>query len=494
MTCARTDYFLRNVFLNFGFRTRCRVRLGSSDGSASYGIVLLMGERIITVNISRTAGEGTYREHELTNVMNNKVHGICCRYGIEDVSGVGRALMKGAGAMSVASFEDRGAEIDVRIGVNLVDETFHHLSALDEYQRTGGAHRPRGSYWSDEGKDDVNEPLVDDLYMLFADTLNTVFASAGICNSLERKLKTATICLTHDVDAIRKNRYTTLRYLSFLSTGVLKKGDLNLLGRMMQYMTVHSDFNQMDSIAGMEAGFGFTSTFFVYSKVAKRGFLTGLASVLIDPTYDVSAGSVLRTIKRAIDLSGIEVGLHCSYSAALDGDSFREEMAVLEACISGPVLSARNHFLSFSVIDTPLIQERAGIRCDATFYYNNVNGFLRHKTCSPFYFYSHTENRTLEVVEVPTVLMDATLYNYSGLTDAGAFEESRSILEKVRKRNGVASINWHNETAAPEYQWHNSYRDTLEWMKSNGLSGCAVRDAYRELVSEDDSGSVINAG
>jgi hypothetical protein len=90
--------------------------------------------------------------------------------------------------------------------------------------------------------------------------------------------------------------------------------------------------------------------------------------------------------------------------------------------------------------------------------------------------------------------MDATLYNYSGLSDADAFEESKTILDKVRERNGVACINWHNETAAPEYQWHNSYKATLEWMKTNGVSGCAIRDTYRELVSEDHNGSVINAG
>jgi hypothetical protein len=494
MTCTRTDYFLRNVFLNFRFRAKSLIRQESTEAPQSYGFVLLMGERIITVRISRTVREGTYREHVLTNVLNNKVHRMCCHYGVEGVSEVGQALMRRSDSMPVASFEERGAEIDLRIGINLVDETFRHLSALEEYQRTAEARRDRGSYWADESSDDVNEPLVDDLYILFADTLNTVFASTGISNSLERKAKTATICLTHDVDALRKNKYTSLRYLSFLSAGALKKGDPGLIKKMMRYMSMHSDFNQIGNITGEEAAFGFASTFFVYSKVGKRGALAGLRSALIDPAYDVANDKVLGAIKRAMDLSGIEVGLHCSYSAATDGDSFRQEMAALETCISGPVLSARNHFLNFSVINTPLIQERAGIRCDATFYYNNVNGFLRHKTCSPFYFYSHTQNRALEVVEIPTVLMDATLYNYSGLSDADAFEESKTILDKVRERNGVACINWHNETAAPEYQWHNSYKATLEWMKTNGVSGCAIRDTYRELVSEDHNGSVINAG
>jgi len=89
----------------------------------------------------------------------------------------------------------------------------------------------------------------------------------------------------------------------------------------------------------------------------------------------------------------------------------------------------------------------------------------------------------LEVVEMPTVVMDATLYNYFNLTDEEAYKESTAILEKVRERNGVACINWHNETAAPEYQWHNSYRNTLKWMKTNRVSGCTIKDAYKELVS-----------
>jgi len=479
----KTKYFLKNYLLNFGFKKDKCPAYSLQETERYYRFGTNVRGRNIIFNIAKTRKLDVSEKCVLKNACKENTHTLLCCYEVRE-AGPGIPLFRSSKGFNVATYcKDVKGGIEVDVGVNLIDEVFYHLSAMGEYKRESNREKIQPYYF--EGADrTVNEPLVDDFYNLFTDAVNTVLERFDISEGMQRKLDGFNVSLTHDVDAIKKDYRTSMKYLSFLVFTFARKWDFNAVRRMYRYLSHDSDFNRIIDIVHMEKGFGDKSTFFLYSNVVKKGLLSRVVEGFVGPSYDIRDSSVLADIRDVFNEAGFEVGLHSSYPAALNYELLEEEFDLLKRLSHNTVISNRNHFLNFSLTRTPLMLEKAGIKCDTTFYYNNICGFMRHKTCSPFYFYSHQDNRIVDVIEIPTVIMDSTLFNYLSCTDEDAYEKSIEILDKVRERKGVVCINWHNETSAPEYGWYSTYQDVLRWMKDNGACTYTIKEVYDRLTSE----------
>jgi hypothetical protein len=490
----KIEYFLKNYLLNFKTQREKGSAYLLQETDGKYGFKLNVGNRDFTLNIEKTRRLDVPERYVLMNLDKGETCNLLCFYEVRGI-GTGSTLFKSSKGLSIVAYsEGVGGNVEVNVGVNLIDEVFYHLSGLEEYEKECNGKKIRSYYWGDIDKT-ANEPLVDDFYNLFAEIINTVLEKLNSPENIQRKLESFNVSLTHDVDAIQKDYYTSIRYLAFLLFTLIKKCDFNAVSKMRRYFNHSSNFNRITDVMHTEEGFGYRSTFFLYSNVSKGGFLPRVIDRFIDPAYDITNGSVLTSVRDVFDGAGFEVGLHSSYMAARSYELLEEEFSLLQRLLSQTVISNRNHFLNFSLIHTPLMLEKVGIKCDTTFYYNNVCGFIRHKTCSPFYFYSHLSNRIVDVIEIPTVVMDSTLFNHLGCTEEEAYKESIKVLDKVRGRNGLVCINWHSETSAPEYGWHSTYKDVLKWIKDNGAHSYTIKEVYHRLKGDEAyNGTVVNTG
>lgn len=138
-----------------------------------------------------------------------------------------------------------------------------------------------------------------------------------------------------------------------------------------------------------------------------------------------------------------EIGLHGGHKAYNDYDKLIEEKDRLEKPAGRTVEGYRNHYLRFELPQTWYNLEKAGFSYDTTLGYADCVGF-RNGMCYPFYPLDAVTNKFLGIVELPLIIMDATLFFYMRLDFEGAFKICRQLIEKVMNYNGVLTLLWHN--------------------------------------------------
>jgi len=172
---------------------------------------------------------------------------------------------------------------------------------------------------------------------------------------------------------------------------------------------------------------------------------------------------------------GWEVGLHGSFDSFNSTDMFSGEVKKLAETIGMPVISTRQHWLRLSFGNTWKVQQDSGIRIDSTLGFNDVHGF-RAGVASPFYPYDFYSKKRHNILEIPMVLMDGTLFDHEQLGDEDAMDACISVLGEVKKFGGCVAINWHQRTASEDYGWYHVYEGILRWIKMNGGTGIALKD------------------
>lgn len=292
------------------------------------------------------------------------------------------------------------------------------------------------------------------------------------------------VCLTHDVDAVAKSTPLRTKRLAFdlyhLVRRSRSRGGRIARGRVAWRRLVGpGSYWYFDRIAGLEAAFGWRSTYFVYARAAARAG-AGWGSWLLDPSYDIARDAQLQAKLRDLRRLGHEVALHGSYRSHASPTRLAAEKAVLERVLDAPVHGNRQHWLRFSVDETWPGHERVGLAYDATLGFNDVPGF-RAGIAVPFHPWDHHARRPLRLVAIPTVLMDSTLFDYMGL-DAGAAEErALAILEEVAAVGGAVAIIWHQQVFGEDYRWGSVYARILEWVRAQGGCGTTCWDVAAAL-------------
>jgi hypothetical protein len=105
----------------------------------------------------------------------------------------------------------------------------------------------------------------------------------------------------------------------------------------------------------------------------------------------------------------------------------------------------RYHYLRCLYHETLPLLERARFSYDTSLAFAEHEGF-RCGCSFPFAPYSLTEERPLDLVELPLAVMDGTLQeaHYRGLAAAEAERAAASVLSRVLGSGGAVSLLWHN--------------------------------------------------
>jgi len=286
------------------------------------------------------------------------------------------------------------------------------------------------------------------------------------------------VCLTHDVDEIRKTYQYITRTIKFLKRFDLK-GLKNELFSLMSKLKGKDPYWTFEDIVKLERELNVRSTFFFLKETGKISLLDRTTWRHLGRRYDFRDPKVSEIIKK-LHSEGWEVGLHGSFYSYSNYDLLKKEKQELENVLGDRVIGIRQHNLNLSIPETWRIHEALGFEYDTTLGSNHYVGF-RWGTCFPFY--PIDGDRFLNVLEIPLIIEDIVLFRYRD-----PWKKFLDIVNEVKRCGGVLTILWHhsvfNDLDFPG--WADMYRRMIECCKKEGAwitNACDIAIWWKKRVS-----------
>jgi len=342
----------------------------------------------------------------------------------------------GAGLETVAYFETPDKrypcltryEWGITLGMDIFKETGYLLSGhLDKIRET----------LDETTKTEIiSKPIIDFLEnLLFSSILNA-------CETLRIPLvqksywpnnKSFAVCLTHDVDELKKTYQYFTRSVFCLMRVDLQglKGQLNTF---MQKMRGKEPYWTFEDIFAIEKIFRAKSTFFILIERGKPLLFSRQSWSVLGRNRDLQ-GPEMQTLIRLLKENGNEIGIHGSYFSFKNPQLLMEETHELERLIDEPVIGTRQHHLNLDIPKTWEYQIQTGLKYDSTLGFNHRTGF-RWGTSWPFS--PHNGQDSISLLEIPLIIMDGGL-----ATSKNKLHECLSLAEEVKRYQGVLTLLWH---------------------------------------------------
>ena len=295
------------------------------------------------------------------------------------------------------------------------NQTWDLFTLKREYEL--GQKRSNGYQLFDKSYD-ISEPIVSkQLY------------SSGFRPSYPEEKKFA-VCLSHDIDTLFYN-VSPIKFADHLLRDVVKSRWPESKRRTKSYFKKKKfAYENIESILNVEQKYKAKSTFFFLSLLEK------------EPDYNYSLEQIT-DIFNLIDDNGCEIGLHGGHEAFDSIDKMALEKKQLEQSIGKSVTGYRNHYLKFDIPSSWDFLAKNKFKYDTTLGYPNALGF-RNGMCYPFQPYNREQGCFSDILEIPMIIMDVTLWRYMNLNLSQAFDHCKALIDCVAKLNGVITLNWHN--------------------------------------------------
>jgi len=288
------------------------------------------------------------------------------------------------------------------------------------------------------------------------------------------------VCLTHDVDSIRKYRF--LPPVITIVSLVLRRNFKQAISRTLEYLSsilnLRKDpFDTFDYMLNLEQKYGFRSSF----------YFLGSPGVKFAGRYAIDSTVVKRLIHE-IEESGCEVGLHGNYESFDDFQNMTEAKQKLDAVVKDRSYGCRQHFLRWKTPDTWRIQEAAGLLYDTTMTFADCTGF-RCGFCLPFRPFDLLENRVMDIWELPLIVMEGSLQNaqYQGLEPHKALDAIIKLINTIKSYGGVFTVLWHNSSLDSQGEWtgwQEVYEQMLEYISSQDAWVTGGREIVKRWGNE----------
>jgi hypothetical protein len=288
----------------------------------------------------------------------------------------------------------------------------------------------------------LERPILDEHGLAFQQAITSLLPS---WQPQSRKLR---FKLTHDIDDIgipfelrtsiahslkRRRPAATLRDLFSSVTG-MEPAELALVRELAD----------ISSSRGLHSAF-----FWKASPIGPR-----------DSGYDPAH----RKVQRLVDLlreRGFELGVHPGYETFGDRTKLASEVGYLRQALRVNSPGGRQHYLRWSP-NTWLDWEACGLSYDSSLGFADHFGF-RAGTAFPYHPWSWRDNRELNLIEMPLILMDCTPVKYMKLNQAEGLERIKTLIQRTAHTGGVFSLLWHNTPLLdPDYNgWYEAILDLI---------------------------------
>jgi hypothetical protein len=241
------------------------------------------------------------------------------------------------------------------------------------------------------------------------------------------------VCLTHDVDEVKKTYQWITRPVRSILTRDYRslKGQAHSLLKRFRGIEPYWTFND---IIAIERHFHTTSTFFFLKETGKPRLFSPLTWNLYGRTHSYTDPQVRTAISTVLD-NGSEVAVHGSFYSFATPGRIAGETRELENVVHRKIAGIRQHHLNLSIPETWNYQTDAGLMYDSSIGYKNRLGF-RWGTSFPFNPFNGKD--TLRIQEIPLIIMDICLFSHEDQQEACI-----SIADQVENVQGLLTILWH---------------------------------------------------
>jgi hypothetical protein len=314
------------------------------------------------------------------------------------------------------------------IGVDIFRETGYLLS--------GHLDAIRNSLDGTVKNEIVSQPSVDFLEnILFTAILEACYEQniPLVQKSYWPEGKKFAVCLTHDVDEIKKTYQWISRPLRYLARRDFPgfKGQVNSL---LQRIRGIEPYYTYDDIIGIEQKLGAKSTYFILKESGNASLFSKKTWYLYGRNRSLQSPEMQALIQKLL-ANGDEVAIHGSYFSFKDPNLLKEEIQELEHLLHGKVVGTRQHNLNLDIPATWNYQVSAGLKYDTTLGFNDTIGF-RWGTSFPFY--PNTGEEQLPLLEIPLIIMDICLESCQNKES-----DCLRIADEVKRYHGVLNLLWH---------------------------------------------------
>lgn len=244
------------------------------------------------------------------------------------------------------------------------------------------------------------------------------------------------VCLTHDVDRVKK----TYQYL----THFVKTKDFYHLKSF--FIKKEEPYWNFERIMEIEEKYDARSTFFFLNESKQFGLFHPREWPLSLGRYTFHDEKIAEMIQK-LHASGWEIGLHGSYESYKNTELLTKEKKLLEDIVGDKIIGIRQHHLNLEIPQTWRIQEEVGFKYDASFGSNYEIGF-REKKYFPFRPFNNS------FLVVPLTIMDSALFRNSKSIEE-AWVKCKELINQAEKYGALLTVLWHqrvfNENEFPRY-------------------------------------------
>jgi peptidoglycan/xylan/chitin deacetylase (PgdA/CDA1 family) len=245
--------------------------------------------------------------------------------------------------------------------------------------------------------------------------------------------------LTHDIDTVSpswKNCFFAAAKLALR----LPQKSLGRLANKIKRDNSQNPYWNFKKIVDLEKKYDAKSTFFFKAAIKDN----------VRWVYDIN--NLRNELHFLVDQKW-EVGLHSGFYSFNDPIALRKEKAKMEDVLGKKILGVRNHYLRFGIPETWKLLANLGFEYDTSFGYPDMPGF-RNGMCHPFKPYDLFDDKEIDILEIPLVIMDNSLLR---MDQDKAWALVKYLINNTAKSNGVITILWHN-TSFDEVIFDNAAR------------------------------------
>jgi hypothetical protein len=326
---------------------------------------------------------------------------------------------------------------------DLLKSSFYLLSGYQEYTPIKWEQSGRFPYEkSVQSKLDITgKPVVNYYFDIIKQGIK-VFCEANKIHFSEKRLfKNFGFLLTHDIDRIEA--------YDFWETGYRLKKFLGLAPRYYSRRTALKEFftSAINYINFINPKNPFWNFIFLRA-IEKDNSIRSVFYFLEDETLHKDShynfnDKRIKELIAALEKDGCEIGLHGTTNSAHKIESLNSTLKNLQSVSTQKIPGIRQHCLNYYLPHTALLHEKAGLKYDSTLTFAEHEGF-RNSCCTPFKLYDFENERIINVWEFSLTIMDGTLLYYRKLSFEEIVKTTASIIEEIKRFNGLLVLLWHN--------------------------------------------------
>ena len=290
------------------------------------------------------------------------------------------------------------------------------------------------------------------------------------------------VCLTHDVDELKKTYQYFTRPIRHLKSGEFGRAWYHINSFFTDKLFGKNPYWTFDDIMRIENELNVKSTFFFLRETAKVNIFRPATWIHHARRYDFQKPKIAELIKELAS-KGWEVELHGSYESYIDKNKLREEKQYLENTLGNKVYGIRQHHLNLRIPETWKYQEDIGLKYDTSLGFKGGQDIgFRWGTCFPLHPYDNGE--VMSILEIPLIIMDISLYLSKNI-----WGDCMNIVNEVEKYGGVMTLLWHHTVFNNEEYpgWAEMYERIIKVCKEKNAWITTAGEIARWWKKREDS-------